>query len=144
MATLAAFQQPVLSFGLTIAAATVFSTLSRPAGQPENQSHSPLVVRVAVFAADQLRPDLYRDFVESHLFPTLRSSPGYAGVFLGRDPHSGQLISLSFWRSEADAVAAEEAVGRTVRALPPGSAPRPSQVLKYVVEFRDVPGSFAK
>ena len=99
---------------------------------------SPLVVRVATFAADQGRLDDYRDFIERHLFPTLRSVPGYAGAFLGRDPNSGQLISLSFWNSEADAVAGEEAVGRAIRGLPQGSAPRPSIVDKFVIEYRDV------
>jgi hypothetical protein len=58
--------------------------------------------------------------------------------FLGRDATSGQLISLSFWRGEADAVAGEEAIGRAIRALLRGSAPRPSKVEKYVVEYRDI------
>ena len=58
---------------------------------------SPLVVRVAVFSNDQGRLDDYRDFVDGHLFPTLRTVPGYVGTFLGRDANSGQLIFLSFW-----------------------------------------------
>ena len=98
----------------------------------------PLVVRVAVFSADQARLDAYREFVDGHLFPTLRTVPGYVGTFIGRDTNGGQLISLSFWRSEADAAAGEDAVGRAIRALPPGSAPRPSKVDKYVVESRDI------
>jgi antibiotic biosynthesis monooxygenase len=104
----------------------------------------PLIVRVAVFSAEQGRLDDYRDFVEGHLFPSLRTIPGYVGIFLGRSQQSGQLISLSFWRSEADAVAGEEAVGRIIRALPPGSAPRPSKVEKYVVEYRDLAASVSK
>jgi hypothetical protein len=88
--------------------------------------------------------DDYRDFVNGHLFPSLRAVPGYVGTFLGRSENSGQLISLSFWRSGADAAAGEEAVGRAIRALPPGSAPRPSKVEKYVVEYRDLAASFSK
>jgi hypothetical protein len=98
----------------------------------------PLVVRVAVFSADQGRLDAYREFVDGHLFPTLRTVPGYVGTLLGLDTNGGQLISLSFWRSEADAAAGEEAVGRAIRSLPQGSAPRPSKVEKYVLEYRDI------
>ncbi len=79
-----------------------------------------------------------------HLFPTLGTVPGYVGTFLGRASESGQVISLSFWRSERDAVAGEEAVGRVMRALPAGSVPRPSRVDKYVVEYRDFKESFPK
>jgi hypothetical protein len=88
--------------------------------------------------------DDYRAFLERHLFPTLRIVPGYAGTFLGRDPNSGQLISLSFWHSEADAVRGEEAVGRAIRGLPQGSAPRPSNVVKYVIEYRDIKETLSK
>jgi len=99
---------------------------------------------LAVFSNDQGRLDHYRDFIDGHLFPTLRAVPGYVGAFLGRDASSGQLISLSFWRSEADAVAGEEAVGRAIRGLPQGSAPRPSKVEKYVVEYRDLQEPLSK
>lgn len=48
-------------------------------------------------------------------------------------------LLLRYDRSgEADAVAGEEAVGRAVRALPQGSAPRPSNVEKFVIEYRDI------
>ena len=112
--------------------------------QAHDEGTPPLVVRIAVFSADQGRLDDYRDFVDRHLFPALRSVPGYVGTFLGRNPRDGQLVSLSFWRSEADAVAGEEAVGRAIRALPPGSAPKPSKVGKYVIEYRDLVASFSK
>ena len=104
----------------------------------------PLVVRVAVFSADQGRLDDYRNFINRHLFPALRTVPGYVGTFLGRHPDDGHMVSLSFWRSEADAVAGEEAVGRAIRALPPGSAPKPSTVGKYVIEYSDLAASFSK
>ena len=110
----------------------------------DNEKTSPLVVRVASFSADQGALRDRRDFVEGHLFPTLRTIPGYVGTFLGRDPKSGQLISLSFWRSEEAAVAGEAAVRRVIDSLPPGSAPRPSNVTKYVVEYRDPEGAFVK
>jgi hypothetical protein len=105
---------------------------------------SPLVVRVAVFSNDQGRLDEYRAFIQGHLFPTLRTVPGYVGTFLGRDANSGQLISLSFWRNETNAVAGEEAVGRAIRGLPPGSAPRPSKVEKYIVEHSDLNEPFLR
>ena len=101
-------------------------------------------VRVAVFSADQGRLDDYRDFVDGHLFPTLRTVPGYVGSFLGSDPESGQLISLTFWETASAALAGEEAVGHVLRSLPAGTAPRPSRVNKYVVEFRDFKGAFVK
>jgi hypothetical protein len=122
----------------------IFAAISKNTFAQAQDKRSALVVRVAVFSSDQGRLDNYRDFIDGHLFPTLRLTPGYVGAFLGRDPNSGQLISLSFWRSEADAVAGEEAVGRAIRALPPGSAPRPVEVQKYVVEYRDVHESFLK
>ena len=105
---------------------------------------SPLVVRVAVFSNDQRQLDDYRAFVDGHLFPTLRTVPGYVGTLLGRDPNGGQLISLSFWHSETAAMTAEEAVGRVIRALPQGSAPRPTKVEKYVVEYRDIKEPLSK
>lgn len=131
-------QKPIL-VALTMASVSAVLIIGVMARHISAQDRtSALVVRVAIFAADQGRLDEYRDFIERHLFPTLRSVHGYAGTFLGRDPNSGQLVSLSFWHSEADAVAGEEAVGRAIRGLPQGSAPRPSTVEKYVIEYRDI------
>ena len=127
---------------LTVSGSIVFLMMGGLArhtfAQP--QQTSALVVRVAVFSNDQGRLDHYRDFIDGHLFPTLRAVPGYVGTFLGRDPSSGQLISLSFWRSDVAAMAGEEAVGRAIRGLPQGSAPRPSRVERYIVEHRDLLG----
>ena len=100
-----------------------------------------LAVRIAVFAADQGQLGDYRDFIQDHLFPTLRTVPGYVGTLLGREVKRGQLISLNFWRSETGAAAGEEAVGREIRELPPGSAPRPFRIEKYVIQYRDLTGS---
>jgi hypothetical protein len=119
-------------------AVLIMSAMTRHALAQDEEKTSALVVRVAIFSNGQGRLEDYRDFVDGHLFPTLRTVPGYVGTFLGRDANSGQLISLSFWRGEADAVAGEEAVGRAIRALPQGSAPRPSKVEKYVIEYRDI------
>jgi hypothetical protein len=110
----------------------------------QDTEKSSLVMRIAVFAKDQGQLDNYRDFIEGHLFPTLRAAPGYVSTFLGRDSSSGQLISVSFWRSEDEAVAGEEAVGRAISAIPHGSAPRPSKVEKYVVEYRDIKEPLSK
>ena len=133
-------QKPLL-VALTMAtsvALLIMGVMTRHTLAQNREKTSALVVRVAVFSNEQGRLDDYRDFVDGHLFPALRSVPGYVGTFLGRDANSGQLISLSFWRSEADAVAGEDAVGRAIRGLPQGSAPRPSKVEKYVVEYRDI------
>ena len=130
---------------LTMASFSAFPIMdAMPRHISAQDKTSALVVRVAIFASDQGRLDDYRDFIERHLFPTLRSVPGYAGTYLGRDPNSGQLISLSFWNSEADAVAGEEAVGRAIRGLPQGSAPRPSNIEKYVIEYRDIKETLSK
>ena len=132
---------------LTIAASVGFLTMAlmtRHILAQDKEAMSALVVRVAVFSNGQGRLEDYRDFVDGHLFPTLRSVPGYVGAFLGRDANSGQLISLSFWRGEADAVAGEDAVGRAISALPQGSAPRPSRGEKYVVEYRDIKEPLSK
>ena len=138
-------QKPLL-VALTMAASVAFLILSVLTRQTlaQGKEKSALVVRVAVFSNEQGRLEDYRDFFDGHLFPTLRSVPGYVGTFLGRDANSGRLISLSFWRGEADAVAGEEAVGRAIRALPQGSAPRPSTVEKYVVEYRDIKEPLSK
>jgi hypothetical protein len=117
--------------------------VTRHAVGQDKEKVSPLVMRVAVFAADQDRPDKYQPFV-GDLFRTLQGVPGYVATFIGRDAHTGQMISVSFWRNEADATAGEEAVGGRIRALPPDSAPRPSNVMKYVVEYRDIKGEFSK
>jgi hypothetical protein len=133
-------QKPIL-VTLTMAASVallIMGVITRQTLAQDKEKTSALVVRVAVFSTEQGRLDDYRDFLEGHLFPTLRNVPGYVAAFLGRDANSGQLISLSFWRSEGDAMVGEEAVGRAIRALPPGSAPRPSKVDKYVVEYRDI------
>ena len=110
----------------------------------QDKQNTSLVMRVAVFSKEQGRLHDYEDFIDGSLFPTLRAAPGYVGAFLGGDSSSGQLISVSFWRSEDDAVAGEEAVGRAIRALPQGSAPRPSKVEKYVVEYRDIKEPLSK
>jgi hypothetical protein len=131
--------QEAIHILLTMASLCAVLIVGLMASYPSAQDKtSPLVVRVATFAVEQGRLDDYRDFIEHHLFPTLRGVPGYVGTFLGRDPNSGQLISMSFWRSEADAVAGEQAVGRAIGALPQGSAPRPSNVAKFVIEYRDI------
>jgi hypothetical protein len=140
------FQKSVLAgltTGASIALLTTFVMTRHTLAQSSDKT-SPLVVRVAVFAADQTRPDDYRDFVEGHLFPTVRTVPGYVGTLLGKDTKDGSMISVSFWRSEADAVSGEEAVGRTIRALPPGSTPRPSKVDKYIVFFRDLKDTLSR
>jgi hypothetical protein len=117
---------------------TAFVT-TRPA--VAQRKEAPLVVRVAVFSADQGTLQDHRDWIERHLFPALRSTSGHAGTFLARDPESGEVISLSFWDTNEDMLAAEQAVGREIRALPAGSAPRPSTVKRYVVEYREVQGA---
>jgi hypothetical protein len=94
---------------------------------------APLVVRIAVFSNASERLEDYKDFIRGHLFPTLRRASGYVGALLGREANGSELISLSFWRTEADALAGEDAVGRTIRALPVGSAPRPTRVQRYVI-----------
>ena len=104
---------------------------------PALEQPLPLVVRVAIFPSDQGQLEKYGDFVRGQLFPALRSVPGYVATLIGRGGRTDQAISLSLWRSESSAVAGEQAVGRTIRALPPGSAPRPSTVDKYVIEYRD-------
>lgn len=139
--------QKSILVALTMAVSIVFSMMS--VMTRETRAHGaeetpPMVIRVAVFPVDQGRLEDYRDFIDSHLFPTLRTVPGYVGTFLGREANSSQVISLSFWRREADAAAGEEAVGRVIRALPQGSAPRPSKVEKYVVEYRDLKEPLSK
>ena len=132
--------QKTIVVALTMAGSIAFLIMGAMAGHPfarDEEKTSAVVVRVAVFSPDQGPLDQYRDFVEGHLFPTLRAVPGYGGTFLGHDANSGQLISLSFWRSEADAAAGEEAVGRAIRGLPQGSAPRPSKVEKFVIDYGD-------
>jgi hypothetical protein len=138
--------QPLV-VGLTIATAIALLIMAVMTGRTiaqNNEKASSLVVRVASFSPDQGTLRDRRDFIEGHLFPTLRTIPGYVGTFLGRDPKSGQSISLSFWRSEEAAVAGETAVRGVINSLPPGSAPRPSNVVKYVVEYRDLEGMFVK
>jgi hypothetical protein len=132
---------------LTIATAIALRMMAVMTGRTiaqNNDKASSLVVRVASFSPDQGTLRDRRDFIEGHLFPTLRTVPGYVGTFLGLDPRSGQSISLSFWRSEQAAVAGEAAVRRVIDSLPPGSAPRPSNVVKYFVEYRDLEGMFVK
>ena len=136
-----------LFVALTIATAIALRMMAVVTGRTiaqNNDKASSLVVRVASFSPDQGTLRDRRDFIEGHLFPTLRTVPGYVGTFLGLDPRSGQSISLSFWRSEQAAVAGEAAVRRVIDSLPPGSAPRPSNVVKYVVEYRDLEGMFVK
>ena len=98
---------------------------------------SPLAVRVAVFDPPQGKLEDYTPWIYSHLFPTLRTVPGYMGVFLGRDAENGHLISISIWQSTAAAIAGEDAIGRVARTLPAGTVPRPSKVEKYIVEHLD-------
>jgi hypothetical protein len=136
-----------LFFAVTIATAIALLIMAVMTGRTiaqNNDKASSLVVRVASFSPDQGTLRDRRDFIEGHLFPTLRTIPGYVGTFLGRDPSSGQSISLSFWRSEEAAVAGETAVRGVINSLPPGSAPRPSNVTKYVVEYRDLDQAFPK
>jgi hypothetical protein len=136
-----------LFFAVTIATAIallIMAVMTVRMIAQNNDKASSLVVRVASFSPDQGTLRDRRDFIEGHLFPTLRTIPGYVGTFLGRDPSSGQSISLSFWRSEEAAVAGETAVRGVINSLPPGSAPRPSNVTKYVVEYRDLDQAFTK
>jgi hypothetical protein len=136
-----------LFFAVTIATAIallIMAVMTVRMIAQNNDKASSLVVRVASFSPDQGTLRDRRDFIEGHLFPTLRTIPGYVGTFLGRDPSSGQSISLSFWRSEEAAVAGETAVRGVINSLPPGSAPRPSNVTKYVVEYRDLDQAFPK
>ena len=141
MSILSKLQTPT---SVTLAMATAIALLivivtTKPGVAQLRTTTAPLIVRVASFPADQGTLGTYRSWINGYLFPTLRTVPGYQGTFLGRDPNGGQLLSLSFWESEAAAVAGEEAVGRRLRSLPAGTAPRPSKVERYVVEYRDIP-----
>ena len=142
MGTILTLRKP---FGVLIIMTTVLAILAvtKHAVGQDKEKTSPLVMRVAVFPADQDRPDKYQPFV-GDLFRTLRDVHGYVATFIGRDAQTGRMISVSFWQSETDAGAGEEAVGRRIRALPPGSAPHPSDVTKYVVEYRDLKGELSK
>jgi len=136
-----------LFFAVTIATAIallIMAVMTVRSIAQNNDKASSLVVRVASFSPDQGTLRDRRDFIEGHLFPTLRTIPGYVGTFLGHDPSSSQSISLSFWRTEEAAVAGETAVRGVINSLPPGSAPRPSNVTKYVVEYRDLDQAFTK
>ena len=137
-------RQTPIFLTLAMAAALVLLTTvvtTRPGFAQVPGTTSPLVVRIALFPADQGTLGDYRSWIDGHLFPALHTVPGYVGTFLGRDPNSGQFISISFWQSEAAAVGGEEAVGRVLRSLPAGTAPRPAKVEKYVIEFRDLAAS---
>jgi hypothetical protein len=74
------------------AAFLIRGVITRQTLAQDKKKTAGLVVRVAVFSNEQGRLDDYRDFFDGHLFPTLRSVPGYVATFLGRDANSGQLI----------------------------------------------------
>jgi hypothetical protein len=134
----------VLGLGAATLVALSMALLTSHALAQAKEKTLPLAIRVAVFAPDQGSPEDYRSFIEGHLFPTVRNVPGYVGTFIGRDMTGGEGISVSFWRSEADAARGEEAVGQAIRSLPAGSAPHPLKVTKYVVQFRDIMGELSK
>ena len=141
MSTLSKLQTPAfVTLGMATAVALLIMIVTiRPGFAQAWTGTSPLVLRVASFTADQGTLADYRSWIDGHLFPTLRTVRGYKGTLLARNPNSGQLLSLSIWESEAAAVEGEAAVGRVLRSLPVGTAPRPSKVEKYVVEYRDIP-----
>ena len=66
----------------------IMSAMARHTFAQNQEKTSALVIRVAVFSNDQGWLDHYRDFIDGHLFPTLRAVPGYVGTFLGRDAGS--------------------------------------------------------
>ena len=139
MRMLSRLKQP--TFTISLAASTIclsFIIMTNHTSAQNQPDLSQLVMRVAIFAPDQSRLDYYRDFVSGHLFPTVRSVPGYVGTFLGKDLTNGHMISVSFWTSESAAAAGEAAVGSAIGVLPTGSAPRPSSVNKYTIAFRDI------
>jgi hypothetical protein len=100
-----------------------------------------MIVRISLFAPDQAAEATEKTWVEDLLFPTLRAIPGYAGVYHGIDPQSGQGISISFWETEAAALAAEQAVKGLAPRRSTGAVPRPMQVVKYQVVHQDIPPS---
>ena len=72
-------QKPIL-VTLTMAASVallIMGVITRQTLAQDKEKTSALVVRVAVFSTEQGRLDDYRDFLEGHLFPTLRNVPGY-------------------------------------------------------------------
>jgi hypothetical protein len=143
--TISAWRLGALGLGAaTLVALSTMVFLTSHASAQAKERTLPLAIRVAVFSPDQGSPEDYRSFIEGHLFPTVRSVPGYVGTFIGRDMTGGEGISVSFWRSEADAARGEEAVGQAIRSLPAGSAPHPLKVTKYVVQFRDIMGELSK
>jgi heme-degrading monooxygenase HmoA len=98
---------------------------------------APMIVRIALFTPDQAAEATEKAWVEDLLFPALQAIPGYAGTYLGIDPQSGQGVSISFWETEAAALAGEQAVARLAQRRSTGILPRPMQVVKYQVVHQD-------
>ena len=66
----------------------------------------------------QISPDRIDDAVgklEAEQLPRYREQQGYKGFTVLADRHSGKVIGISFWESEADLQASEE-LGRQARA----------------------------
>ncbi len=100
-----------------------------------------MIVRIALFAPDQAAEEMEKAWVEELVFPTVRAIPGYVGDYNGIDPQSGQGISISFWETEAAALAGEQAVARLAQRRSTGTVPRPMQVMIYQVVHQDTPHS---
>jgi heme-degrading monooxygenase HmoA len=66
--------------------------------------------------------------VEDDVLPTLRQQNGFTGFTVMGDRSSGRVIALSYWSSESDMQASEEAVRgsreRAAEAVGAGGGPR--------------------
>jgi hypothetical protein len=84
-----------LTAGFMLSTLLMVLAATRHATVQNHEKASPLVVRVAVFAADQGTLHDHQEWIENHLFPALRTTPGHAGTFLARDAFSVEVVSAA-------------------------------------------------
>lgn len=94
-----------------------------------------MLMRVALFGADQRVADVPEDVVRKGLLATLEKIPGFEGAYFGVNPQSGRGVSVNLWATEDSLRASEEEQGALSRT---GQAriPDPSSVERFEVAYR--------
>jgi hypothetical protein len=93
-----------------------------------------MLMRVAVFPAEEQVAEVPEEVVQSGLLATLKATPGFAAAYFCIDPSSGKGLSVTLWETE-DALRTSEASILRLSETEGARVPNPSSVETFEVRY---------
>jgi heme-degrading monooxygenase HmoA len=94
-----------------------------------------MLMRIAVFPAEERVAELPEDVVQEQLLDTLKAIPGFTRAYFCLDRPSGRGVSVTLWETEDALGASERAVADVARAARQVRIPTPISVETFEVVY---------